>query len=112
MTNKKRPSGRFVFLCEKRGGLFINPQWFLKTLAFLGAFLFNRYPMGGAAAGIAENDVIDADTLCAVCVYRDLDNLASFVDNVAKRSAVGNSEPPTSVLFGEERFIHTVEAGI
>ena len=74
--------------------------------------LFNRYPMGGAAAGIAENDIIDADALDTACRDGNFYNLASFVDNVAKRSAVGNSEPPTSVLFGEERFIHTVEAGV
>ena len=74
--------------------------------------LFNRYPMSGAAAGVAEYDVIDADAFDALCIYGYFYNLASFVYNVAKRSAVGDSEPPTSVLFGEERFIHTVEAGV
>jgi hypothetical protein len=102
---------RFLFFCFKRSGASAT-SGSPKTLAFLGDFLFNRYPMGGAAAGIAENYVIDADTLCAVGGDGDLDNLASFVDNVAKRPAVGNSEPPTSVLFGKERFIDACEAGI
>ena len=68
--------------------------------------------MGCAAAGVTEDDVIDTDTLYVVCRDGYLDDLATFVYDVAEGSAVGNSEPPSAVLFGEERFIHTCEAGI